>query len=238
MEVVKKSPTFAPVKPKQLNTMSMILKHKREQYRKNCLEYIYKKRGLTDTVLRLPMPYDDYSVDIENARVYSHKTDKWLSGYVNENGYTMFGSCINGKFHNHKIHRLIAYAIVGRVFDASEYIILHRDEGYGLDEHGNTRVNNHYTNLKLGTVKENNKARQRKKRCKESSHKKPVVMCEQYTNNYIRRFESVTEAAQYLNVINNNSSISLCCKHKKKSYKGYSWFYADEYNKLIKGIAI
>lgn len=147
--------------------MSMFLMHKREQYRKQCLEYIYKKRGLKDTVLRLPKPYDDYSVDIENSRVYSHKTDK--------QGYTKFVLYINGKFHNHYIHRLIAYAIVGRVFDANEYIILHRDEGYGFNEHGNTRVNNHYTNLKLGTQKENTNARQHRKRIS-----KPVVMCERY----------------------------------------------------------
>ena len=155
--------------------MSMFLMHKREQYRKQCLEYIYKKRGLKDTVLRLPKPYDDYSVDIENSRVYSHKTDKWLSGKTDKQGYTKFVLYINGKFHNHYIHRLIAYAIVGRVFDANEYIILHRDEGYGFNEHGNTRVNNHYTNLKLGTQKENTNARQHRKRIS-----KPVVMCERY----------------------------------------------------------
>lgn len=231
MEGVIKVTTFASVKPKQLDTMSMILIHKREQYRKQCLEYIYKTRGLTDTVLRLPKPYDDYSVDIENGCVFSHKTDKWLKGYITENGYTTFCLSVNGKNQKHFIHRLIAYAIVGRVFDKGESVILHRDEGFGLDKDGNTRVNNHYTNLKLGTQKENSNARQHRKRCKDSSHKKPVVMCERYTNNHIRRFESATEAAHYLNVID-NSNISMCCNHKMKSTNGYSWFYADEYEKI------
>lgn len=209
-------------------SFTLILR-RRAKYRNNCLEYIYRKKGLTDKVLPLPKPYDDYSVDIIEGKVFSHKTGKWLKGGMHNNGYTTFNLFNAGKLKKLLLHRLIAYAITGRILSKDE-IILHLDEGFGC---GN--VNNHYTNLKIGTTRENNNAPKRRRRLLMSGSKtisKPVVQCKKYTTKLIRQWDTIREAEICLGI--DIRSISACCNGKLNSAGGFSWFFADKYEKLKK----
>lgn len=206
-------------------SFTLILR-RRAKYRNNCLEYIYRKKGLTD---KLPKPYDDYSVDIIEGKVLSHKTGKWLKGGKHKCGYTKFSLSFAGKTKGLLLHRLIAYAITCRILSKDE-IILHLDEGFGC---GN--VNNHYTNLKIGTILENNNGKERRRRLLMSNSKtisKPVVQCEKYTTKLIRQWDTIREAEICLGI--DIWSISACCNHKLKSAGGFSWFFANEYEKLKK----
>lgn len=55
--------------------------------------------------------------------------------------------------------------------------------------------------------------------------KKPVFQYD-LEMNFINEYESVTEAGQSINA--NFNSISRCCLHKQKQYKGYIWRFKDE----------
>jgi len=62
-----------------------------------------------------------------------------------------------------------------------------------------------------------------------NKNKREVVQCDM-DGNYINEFRSLREVTRQLGY--NANSIMLCCKHKYKQFKGYIWFYRDEYYQL------
>lgn len=67
------------------------------------------------------------------------------------------------------------------------------------------------------------------------SHKIPVIQLSK-EDDFIKRFDSATDAGIQLNI--NSSNITSCCK-KRYGYKtvgGYKWMYASEYDELQKTI--
>ena len=101
------------------------------------LSEIYKERGLQGTILQLPEPLQRYSIDIEQAKVYDNLKERWLKGKVEHDGYTRTSFKMNGVVKSFTVHRLIAYAICGRILDKDE-LVLHMDEGYGKGNINNT----------------------------------------------------------------------------------------------------
>ena len=65
------------------------------------------------------------------------------------------------------------------------------------------------------------------------SHKIPVVQLSK-EDDFIKRFDSSTDAAIQLNI--SSSNITSCCKKRYgfKTVGGYKWMYASEYDKLKK----
>lgn len=63
------------------------------------------------------------------------------------------------------------------------------------------------------------------------SNRVPVVQLSK-EGNFIKRFNSITDAAMELNI--NKSNITSCCKkrHGFKTAGGYKWVYASEYDEL------
>ena len=66
----------------------------------------------------------------------------------------------------------------------------------------------------------------------------PVELCKKKVSmydldgNYIRSFDSITEAVESIKV-KSISSIGNCLRYKKKSAGGYQWRYADDKSKVL-----
>ena len=63
-------------------------------------------------------------------------------------------------------------------------------------------------------------------------HKKKKINIYDLNGNFIKQVESVHQASKETGVLPQN--ISMCCKHKVKSIKGYQFRYADEIESLAK----
>lgn len=122
------------------------------------------------------------------------------------------------------VHRLVAIAFIANPENKPQ-----------VDHIDRNRANNHISNLRWCTCSENmrnpltievlrpiNKGRER------LNMHKPVVCLkdgilvhEFYKMNLCENFGF------------ERSSVAKCCKHKKKTYKGYTFLYLDEYKQLI-----
>ena len=54
-------------------------------------------------------------------------------------------------------------------------------------------------------------------------------------NNIINIYESIRNTSKYGFIY---SQVSLCCRHKKDTYKGYKWMFEEEYNSLYSSILL
>ena len=52
-------------------------------------------------------------------------------------------------------------------------------------------------------------------------------------NNYIKTFNSITDASRAVN-LKSKGSISSCCKNKRKSAGGFKWFYLEDFEREYK----
>lgn len=89
----------------------------------------------------------NYSVD-EYGNVYSHKYGKLrkLKPYINKRGYIMFRLRVDGKTVQYSGHHLSYYVNVSE-FDTSD--------GLQIDHIDGNKQNNHFSNLRRVTAKEN-----------------------------------------------------------------------------------
>ena len=85
----------------------------------------------------------DYDAN-EQGQIYSHKTDKFLTGYVDGTGYKMVLLTVDGVKKNYLVHRLIAQAFIPNPNNLP--IVNHKD--------GN-KLNNAVDNLEWVTQSEN-----------------------------------------------------------------------------------
>ena len=83
--------------------------------------------------------FDDYEID-ENGNIYSQKSNKFLKPFLDRHGYLYVR--INNK--HHKIHRLVALTFLEN-----------KDNKPCVDHIDRNRTNNHYSNLRFVTPKEN-----------------------------------------------------------------------------------
>lgn len=118
----------------------------------------------------------------------------------------------NKKKFNRKIHRLVAHKFVEGHSDINNYVN-HIDENV---------LNNYYKNLEWCTNKHN------------SNHStgKKVNQIDIETNEIIKTFDSLAEAAKIFGK-DNAMCIIKVCQHKKKTAYGYKWEYFDKYIEII-----
>lgn len=57
----------------------------------------------------------------------------------------------------------------------------------------------------------------------------PIVQLKPKEYTFIKKFNSINEAAEKLNV--NASGVSKCCKFQRRTSGGYAWMYLDDFNK-------
>lgn len=81
----------------------------------------------------------------EDGNVYSLHSKKFIKPSVKNNGYLEFSLSDDSKKINYRTaHSLVAEAFIGQ-----------RPDGYHICHGDNNKLNNHYSNLRYGTPKEN-----------------------------------------------------------------------------------
>ena len=80
------------------------------------------------------------------------------------------------------------------------------------------------------TEKQRNASRENIKKVAQLAHKKNKKRVMQYdlNRNFIKNWESISEAIQKLGLTKGTSKISECCKHKIKTAYGFIWEYEME----------
>jgi hypothetical protein len=120
--------------------------------------------------------------------------------------YEQIHLCKNRKSKNFLVHRIVAQAFIPNTFNKSQ--VNHIDEN---------KFNNKASNLEWVTQSENINHGNRNKIVSEKNSKKVKRIDK---NNNIKIYDSATQAE--LDGFS-RFCISMCCKNKIKSHKGYKW---------------
>ena len=148
--------------------------------------------------------------DVSNyGRIRNHKKKNILHPSTDK-GYKHICLRKNGVTKCYKVHRLVALAFIPNPDNKPQ--INHIDEN---------RSNNNVENLEWCTAKYNSNYRERVKRMSKSHEKKVSVYDDK--GNKIKTYESILIAAKENNL--DSSSITKCCKHKRKMCGGMRWEY-------------
>lgn len=140
------------------------------------------------------------------GRIWSYKTQKFLSPKTMKNGYLQVALRKNGKYIMKYVHRVVAEAYIPKVLQKNE--VNHKDEN---------KRNNSVRNLEWCSHKYNNNYGTKLERQARTRGKK--VKCIETNIVYF----SVREAERQTNIPNTN--ISACCNGKIKTAGGYHWKY-------------
>ena len=170
--------------------------------------------------------FPDYLVT-SYGRILSlkHGDIRELKQSVNNREYFQVNLSKNGKIYKKLVHRLVAQAFIPNPDNKIQ--VNHIDED---------KTNNCVSNLEWVTAKENCNHGTRNERMSKSLSDGRM----KGTNNPMARavvgFKIDGCDIKYYKYINeckkdgfNESHIAGCCKGKRKSHGGYTWFYADEF---------
>lgn len=142
------------------------------------------------------------------GKVWSYKSNKFLSPRLTANGY--YAVCLykDGKGKNYYIHRLVAEAYIDNPDNKPQ--VNHKDEN---------KANNCINNLEWITVKENNNYGTHNKRAGKA-HRKPIYCIE-----LDRVFQTQAEACKEFNI--NAAQLNAVLKgvRRYKTAGGYHWRY-------------
>lgn len=150
------------------------------------------------------------------GNVYSLITNKILKPQKNIHGYLKVGLYKNGKCKIFNIHNLVANAFIE---NPNNYkYVNHKDENKTNNRVENLEFCSFYYNLMYGTrvqriAKKNNK---------------PILQFD-LEGNFIKEYESITQASKELN--NSLNNISQCCLGRSRTSKGYIFRFKDVLSK-------
>ena len=174
--------------------------------------------------------FPDYLIT-SHGRVFSLKYGKMreLKSQINRYGYLSVLFSKNGKQYRKTIHRLVAQAFIPNPENKPE--INHIDED---------KTNNHVSNLEWMTHKENVNHGTRNERSGKAISKTNSDGRRKGTNNPMAKsvigFKINGCEIKYYKYINEcekdgfiQSGIVHCCRNRFKSYKGFEWYYTDEF---------
>lgn len=147
-----------------------------------------------------------------NGHCYS-KREKILKLITNNRGYLRAHLIKNKKGKFIFVHKLVAEAFVPNFNNYKE--INHLDEN---------KQNNHFSNIEWCDRKHNVNYGNRNKNVAKKLFK-PVIQYD-LQGNFIKRYESVSQAAKELNTF--NQCISKVCRKEGKTSCGYIWRYESE----------
>lgn len=131
-----------------------------------------------------------------------------------ESGYAFVVLSKNGKTKGFRVHRLVAETFIQNPYNYR--CVNHKDEN---------KQNNNVNNLEFCSHKYNNNYGTKPKRISKANSKSVIQYDKEY--NFIKIWESITEAEKYLKKKRAGVNISACCKLKHKTAYGYIWRYAN-----------
>lgn len=148
----------------------------------------------------------------EDGRVWSEKTHKYLTLQTTSLGYLYVNLRDADKKQRLKlIHRLVAEAFIPNPENLKE--VNHKDED---------KTNNTVANLEWCTREYNINYGSRNRQTSRA-----IGMYDKNTEQLIRSFDSVSDAAKFLNKYESRSTLSKCANGKLNSAFGYKWKYID-----------
>ena len=156
---------------------------------------------------------------VKSLNYNKSRKEKILKPQSDKKGYLMVKLCKEGKRKTCKVHRLVAKAFVPNPENKPQ--VNHKDED---------KTNNKVENLEWMTARENSNHGTRTERMAKSQtnnkkQSKPIYGINIKTNEKIE-FSSTREAGR--NGFD-ASAIVKCLKGRRKTHKGYKWFYKEEY---------
>ena len=120
----------------------------------------------------------------EDGMVWSNIYNKYLSCKIDKDGYQdLLLVCEDGKRRHFRVHRLVAMVYLGNPEELP--VVMHLD---------NNKSNNHFSNLKWGTVQENTQQAYDDGCC---SCNRTVYLYDRRNKYLIKKFNSISELARY-----------------------------------------
>lgn len=151
--------------------------------------------------------FEGYYEISEYGDIRNIKTGKIRSIKPNMHGYMEVDLYVKGKVYYKRIHRLVAETFLDTPINIDDYVVMHLD---------NDKTNNHYTNLKWGTISENTKQAYDDGLINIPDRGVP---CELILNEFVSiKFNNISELSDYVEV--SNSTISYYIDNKKPIKKG------------------
>ena len=152
--------------------------------------------------------YDDYSVS-KDGRVYSHKSNRYLSPKIDKYGYKVVSLSKKGKPKHFTIHRLVAITFIPN------------PNNYPCVNHINeNKTDNRVGNLEWCTVKQNDNHGTRNIRIAKSKSKNPVMRKLPNGNSII--YQGVKDAFRKTGIA--HSQISKFCRDENNK----EWRFLNE----------
>lgn len=158
-------------------------------------------------------------------------------------GYKQVTLRKNGKMKTCKVHRLVAMAFISNPNNYKE--VNHKDENPSNNDVSNLEWCTSEYNKNYGTRNERASESKRGKhhseetkkkiseslkgkyKGKDSPHAKPILMYNK-EGNFIKRFECIHDANEYLGKGRYCSNITMCLTGRRKTAYGYIFQYAEE----------
>lgn len=154
--------------------------------------------------------YEDYYI-YNTGKVWSTKTNKFLSQKINSSGYAEVTLSKNGKPKYFRVNRLVALHFIPNN-DTTKNIVNHKDEN---------KLNNCVDNLEWVDITYNNNYGTKPQRIAEKLSQK-VIMCDKNTKEELREFNSMKDAAAFFGA-KNATHIGDVLKGTRYTAFGYYW---------------
>ena len=158
--------------------------------------------------------FNNYDITKEGV-VINLKTNRKYKGKI-KNGYLTFQTRINNKYYRWSFHRLLAIKYIP---NPNNYPVINHIDG--------NKLNNSIDNLEWCTYSHNTKEAVRLGLINNSNNHgvyKKVIQINKDTKEIIKIYNSIIEASRELKI--DSSSISKCCRGKRKTSGGYIRKYA------------
>lgn len=166
--------------------------------------------------------FSNYEI-FEDGRIWSKYSNKFLKPFTRKDGYQSVCLYDNeGKYHMTRLHKVIYCAVNGLWNLPRCYEIHHLDENKCNNQIGNLLLCSHQENCNHGTRNERIAKALKGKFINHPEKSKRVGAFKDDV--LVMAFPSTREAHRngY-----DNSSVSKCCRGKKKTHKGYEWKYLE-----------
>ena len=143
-----------------------------------------------------------------------YKEERILKPQIDNDGrYMRIGLSINGKLRKFRVHRLVA-----------EMFIPNPNHLLEVNHINENKFDNNVYNLEWCDRKYNSDYGTRKKRVSKKLSKKVIGINKNDTKVIILKSTRQGNKFGF-----SNAYISSCCKGKRKSHKGYKWYYLKDY---------